>query len=151
MRGKPRAGPRGFPRRRPYQESALVRGAYLAVLLVDYHFVAERLQLIPLRPSWKLSFHRLRYRQLHRQFESRIGSGTSPGQILEVAGALVDSYPESVPDHVPEERDDVEQRALAARIGADEDVEAVERDVDVPKATVVQRLYAANHRASCSR
>ena len=146
--GKLRAAPRGPACRAFYEKSALMRDCHVAIVFLDRDLVAKGSKIISLR---KLLSHESRYRDFYCQFESRIDRGTAPGQILEVAGAVVDRSPESVPHHVPEERDDVEQRALAARVGADQDVEAVERDVDVPKAAVVQRLYAANHRVSCSR
>ena len=50
-----------------------------------------------------------------------------------------------LPDQVTDERHNVEQRALAAGVGADEYVKAVESDVRVAEATVVERLDAVNH------
>ena len=111
-------------------------------IFLDHDLVTEHLKITRLR---KVFLYVLRYRELYRQLEVKVRLRPPPHQVLEVAGAFLHRRIEAVGHEIPEEGYGVEQRALAAGVGADQDVEAVEPDVHVAEAAVVESLDATDH------
>ena len=83
--------------------------------------------------------------ELYRQLEAEPGLWPPPHQILEVACALLHRRTEAVGYEVAQESDHVEQGTLACGVWADQYVEAVEVDIHIVEAPVVQGLDATDH------
>ena len=128
-----------------HQETPFGIDADTVSVLPDRDFITKQLKTLFLG---ELCLYVVGYVELHRQLESELLRRPPPNQILEIPGAFLYGCLKATGNHVPEECDDVQQRALAARVGAYQDVEAVQRNVHVAQATVVPGLDAADHGAS---
>ena len=93
----------------------------------------------------ELILYEFRYLEFDSQFEFHILLRPSPHEILEVACTLLYCGIEIISNQITKKGHDVEQRALAAGVGTNEYVKAIETDVRVAETAVIERLDAANH------
>ena len=76
--------------------------------------------------------------EFHRDFESPAAFGPAPDEIAEIPGARADGRLRTLADQVSQKLHGIDKRALPAPIRADQHVEPVQRDVQMPKTPIVE-------------
>lgn len=126
----------------PDEKSPLRIDPHLLVSFLDRDLIPEEMEP-PI--SGKFGVHVLGKFELDSQLEPKTVPGTTPNKILKVPRSLLDCRIDTIPHHVAEESNHIEQRALAAGVGTDCYVKTVQFKIHVPQTAVVEGLDSSDH------